>query len=80
MFKREIPPEIVSQVVLVGEVVADYPDDTRYPSMLLLGFQEGRPVHVVVARDEISGICHVVTVYRPDPERWAANFKSRRES
>lgn len=80
MFSREIPPDIVSQIVLGGEVVADYPDDSPHPSVLLLGFQEGRPVHVVVAHDEISGVCHVVTVYRPDPELWTADFKSRRTS
>lgn len=80
MFKREIPPKVVRKMVFEGEVIADYPDDTPYPSVLMLGFQEGRPVHVVVARDDLSRVCHVVTVYCPDPRLWAADFKTRRES
>lgn len=80
MFRREIPPDIVSQIISSGEIVATYLDDTPYPSVLMLGFQEGRPVHVVVAHDEVSGVCHVVTVYHPDPELWTVDFKSRRKS
>lgn len=79
MFKREIPPDVVKRVVVEGEVVADYPEDAPYPSVLMLGFQDGQPVHVVVARDGMSGICHVVTVYRPDPRLWMADFKTRRD-
>lgn len=78
MFKREIPPDVVRRVVVQGEVVADYPEDIPYPSVLMLGFQDGRPVHVVVARDEQSGICHVVTVYQPDLQLWMPDFKTRR--
>lgn len=79
MFKREIPPDAVRRVVVQGEVVADYPEDIPYPSVLILGFQDGRPIHVVVARDAQSGICHIVTVYQPDPRLWMADFKTRRQ-
>jgi hypothetical protein len=42
MFKREIPPDVVRRVVVQGEVVADYPEDIPYPSVLMLGFQASR--------------------------------------
>ena len=61
-----------------GEVIADYPDDKPYPSTLLLGFAEGRPVYVVVARNEETEDCYVVTVYVPDPTLWEDDFRSRR--
>lgn len=79
IFKREIPPDVVRRVVVEGEVVADYPDDTPYPSVLMLEFQNGQPVHVVVARDRLSGDCNIITVYRPDPRLWMADYKTRRE-
>ncbi len=79
MFKREIPPDAVVRIIGSGEIVSDYPNDTPYPSVLLLGFQAGDPVHVVVARDNYTGVCYVVTVYRPDSRLWNADFKTRRE-
>jgi len=63
-----------------GGIIASYPDDTPFPSMVVLGFDEGRPVHVVVARDGGTALCHIVTVYRPDPDVWGDDFKTRRES
>jgi hypothetical protein len=60
-------------------VIASYSDDAPYPSALVLGFDHGRPVHVVVARDGGTELCHIVTVYRPDPELWSDDFKTRRE-
>jgi hypothetical protein len=59
-------------------VIASYPDDAPYPSVLVLGFDHGRPVHVVVARDAGAALCHIVTVYRSDPELWSDDFKTRR--
>ena len=79
MFHRAISPDVVERVVADGEVIASYPDDAPFPSMLVLGFDDGRPVHVVVARDAGTALCHIVTVYRPDPELWGEDFKTRRE-
>lgn len=80
MFQRGIGPESVARIVTDGKIIADYSDDMPYPSLLLLGFDENHPIHVVVARDAVSGDCHVVTVYRPDPELWDGVFENRRES
>jgi hypothetical protein len=80
MFQRGIPPEAVEQLVAVGEVIATYPDDTPYPSALLLGLHDGEPFHAVVARDVVSGDCQVVTVYRPDPALWDRTYRSRKSS
>ncbi len=80
MFQRAISLESVARIIEIGKVIADYPDDKPYPSALLLGFHENRPVHVVVALDSVQCECHVVTVYRPDPELWDESFENRREA
>lgn len=77
MFERAIAPEAVGRIIAQGEIVADYPDDRPYPSMLILGFDQTRPIHVVVARDAVTNECHVVTVYLPDPALWDETFKRR---
>ena len=78
MFQRAIDPDAVAQLVSGGEVIADYPDDRPFPSALILGFHAGQPVHAVVARDQQTGDCYLVTIYRPDPAIWDDAFKTRR--
>jgi hypothetical protein len=51
MFERRITVEDVRSVVTDGEVIQSYPDDKPYPSRLVLGWHETRPLHVVVAED-----------------------------
>lgn len=54
-----------------GEVIEDYPTDTPYPSCLIYGQnQEGHPVHSVWTYAADSQIAVLITVYRPDPDRW----------
>ena len=40
MFQRALPPSVIAHVIANGEIIESYPDDTPYPSLLLLGFQE----------------------------------------
>lgn len=80
MFDRGLPPRVVRSVIRSGEVITEYPDDTPFPSCLILGEHQGRAIHVVVAREPESGLCHVVTVYQPDPAVWTDDFKARRHS
>ena len=61
----------VYEAACSAEVLTDYPDDTPYPSVLVLGFSaSGRPLHVVCAYDSQEDTVVVVTVYEPDPGRW----------
>ena len=80
MFQRSVGKDDVNAVISGGETVADYPDDTPYPSRLLLGFVEGRPIHVVVAWDPGTDTCIIVTAYEPQPEQWEPGFRIRREA
>ena len=78
MFQREIPPNAVARIVAEGETIDQYPDDKPFPSALILGHFDNQPIHLVVARDPSMGMCHVITVYRPDPALWDEHFKTRR--
>lgn len=59
-------------------MIEDRPDDVPYPSRLLLGYADGRPLHVVVAEDAAATTI-VVTVYEPEPSLWRPGFKRRRK-
>jgi len=69
----------VKSVIAGGEVIAEYPGDSPYPSCLMLRFVKDRPIHVVVASDEDDRTCVVVTVYVPGLDQWQPDFRTRRE-
>lgn len=68
--------EVVS-AIMNGEVIEVYPTDRPNPSCLILHV-ESDPVHVVAAADPAARICHVITAYRPDPEHFEPDFRTRR--
>lgn len=75
MFRRRITADDVRQVLATGEAIEDYPDDTPYPSRLVVGWCGSRPIHVVAAENAESDETIVITVYEPDPARWEAGFR-----
>jgi Domain of unknown function (DUF4258) len=79
MYQRSVTEQEVRNVVMTGETIEDYPDDTPYPSRLVLGWKGARPLHVVVADNEGSRENIVITVYEPDPQEWESGFKRRRK-
>jgi hypothetical protein len=78
MFQRQLDETDVRDVLERGEVIEDYPNDTPYPSRLLLGWAGARPVHVVVAHNSEDHESIVITVYVPDPKLWEPGFRRRR--
>ena len=78
IFNRGLKREDVLAVIRQGEVIIDYPDDTPYPSCLILGFAGNVPIHVVFAVDQQQEIGIIVTAYVPDAKIWTDDFKTRR--
>jgi hypothetical protein len=76
---RLIRPYEIRSVLNGGEIIEDYPEDSRGHSCLMLGFgNDKRPIHVVCSpKDEYLAI---ITAYLPDPQQWTADFKKRRIS
>jgi hypothetical protein len=68
----------VAAITLVGEIIEDYPTAYPLPACLVLGFlDDGSPVHTVWAFANATKYASLVTVYRPDPARWSADFRKR---
>ena len=79
MFERQITPRDVRGVLETGELIEEYPNDTPYPSRLVLGWRGPRPLHVVAADVTDAWETIVITVYEPDPSRWEPGFRVRRQ-
>ena len=74
MLERNISRKDISNCILHGEIIEDYPDDFPYPSCLILG--EG--LHVVAGVGD--GRLWLITAYRPDPDQWENDLKTRKVS
>ncbi len=65
--------------VLHGEIIEDYPTDKPYPSCLIYGETfSGDAVHSVWAYNEENKWAVLITVYRPDPNKWI-NYRKRKK-
>jgi hypothetical protein len=78
MDKRGITPEDVEWVLQRGDVINSALGNRPLPTILLLGFPGGRPLHVVVAYDTAEARCMIVTCYEPDPDLWDRGSRTRR--
>ncbi len=77
MFERKISAEEVRYVLETGEAIEEYPDDTTYPSRLILGCYKGRIIHIVASNNCLDEEIIVITVYEPDPSEWDQECKKR---
>ena len=75
--ERGISIDDIVFTLRTGKIIEQYPDDTPFPSCLILGFSGERALHVVASIDE--GMVYIITAYAPSPEKWEADFKTRRE-
>ncbi|PIZ12488.1 MAG: hypothetical protein COY53_09820 [Elusimicrobia bacterium CG_4_10_14_0_8_um_filter_37_32] len=65
--EREILEKDVIKIILEGKVVESYPEDKPYPSFLILGYINEKPLYVLCAINELA---HIITVHWLDPEKW----------
>jgi len=76
--ERNISPIEIEEVILVGEIIENYPQDKYGPSCLIYGMTKvGRIIHVQCSIDPVW----IITAYDPTsaPEEWEEDFKRRRE-
>lgn len=76
MAKDDIYVTEVLNALENGKIIERYPDDRPFPSCLLYGKADNKPIHIVCALPEHVNILIVITVYIPDPEKWL-NFEER---
>jgi hypothetical protein len=75
--ERLISTVEVRHVVDTGEVIEDYPEDSRGHSCLLLGYGVGaRPLHVVCAPK--AAYLAIITAYLPNSDQWEDDMRTRK--
>jgi hypothetical protein len=77
MFERDVTTEELSKIVKKGKVIEKYVNDSAFPSRLILGEVNKRPLHVVISDNMTDKKIVVITVYEPDPRKWIKNDERR---
>jgi len=77
MLSRNISFDEVEKVILIAEIIKEYPEDKPFESKLLLGFIDSKALHIVVSRDG-EGNCIIITVYEPDIDIWNYDLKTKK--
>ena len=85
--EEELSTDEVRSILEAGRILRRYPEDTPFPSYLVLGwidgparlgtYEKGRPIHSVAADDDENEVTWIITFYEPDPEEWTDQFKWR---
>lgn len=78
LVERNIALDDVEQTIRTGRIIEEYPNDTPFPSCLILGDSGNhKPLHIVVSTD--NEFLYIITAYHPDPQKWAEDFSVRKE-
>ncbi len=78
--ERGLSQRKILDVLLSGERIRDYADDRPFPSALFLGYDEGKPLHVVASCDEGSEQVFIITAYEPSLEFFEPDYRTKRKS
>ena len=73
---RGIALQDIHQAIEQGEIIEQYPEDAPYPSCLLLGYSNDKPLHIVAGAS--NDMLWIITVYCPNASKWEADFKTRK--
>lgn len=73
--ERNISIDDVLNVLMNGNIIKQYEDDTPFPSCLINGVDmSGVPCHAVAAYDALTNAVCLVTTYRPNVDLWTEDF------
>ncbi len=79
MLERNVSEEDVSRILKDGKTIESYPNDRPYPSRLVMGYANGRPLHVVLADNIETRESIIITVYEPNTASWETDFEKRKK-
>ncbi len=68
-YAEDIKNSDIENVISNCEIIEDYFDDPRGSSCLILGYSEGRPIHIVCGFTLIKWL-RIITVYIPKLPKW----------
>ncbi len=78
MFERGISVSKVRRALEAGDIIEDYSAEMPEPSRLIMGAQGRRLFHVVTSENPVDNEITVITVYRPEPDKWRNDLRSRK--
>jgi hypothetical protein len=61
------------------EIIEEYPKDKYLPSYLVYTKYQGQIIHVQIAVDVENDLIVVVTAYKPSPDKWEKDYRTRRK-
>lgn len=79
MDERNIDITELIRVADTGETIETYPArESSLPCELVLGWIDGRPIHVLLGYNSDEREYRVITLYEPDLANWRPGFRRRR--
>lgn len=75
---RYITRDEVFEATESYEIIESYPEDKYLPSYLVWAKSNGGAFHVLFAVDVNGDNVRIVTAYRPTPDEWESDLKSRK--
>jgi len=76
MKERNIKYDDIVSSINNGEIIEQYEGDKPYPSCLILGYSDNKPLHIVLSLN--NGIIWIITTYIPTLEKWEEGYKIRK--
>ena len=76
--QRAITEDDIKAALNNGEIIEQYPDDYPWPSCLILGYYNNRPIHICMGSS--GEAAKLITAYWPDPMKWTDDFRQRKEN
>lgn len=77
---RSISRDAILKSLDSYEIIEEYPKDKYLPSFLIYTIYQGRIIHTQIAIDFENDYVTIVTAYKPSPDKWERDFKTRRKS
>ena len=77
MAERYIPRDIILASVDRYEIIETYPDDKYLSSCLVYACHEDMAVHILFALDRETDTVRIITAYKPFPDKWEDDGKTR---
>lgn len=78
MYGRYILRESILEAVDTFEIIEKYPDDKYLPSYLIYASYGKEMFHIHAAVDKEGDNIRIITAYKPSPDKWSEDFKTRR--
>ncbi len=76
--RRSIARQAMLDAVDTYEIIAAYPEDKYLPSYLVLAKHHEEVFHLLFATDVEGDNVRIVTAYRPSPDEWKPDGRTRR--